>query len=84
MLFFKVFGLNLLLTILECGLFGPAASKLDSFGLRGWAGRAPFLPSPLVYWPRYSFLPLVPRIAAPERAPRVAADPALGFLGDCS
>jgi hypothetical protein len=55
MLFFKVFGLNLLLTILECGLFGPAASKLDSFGLRGWAGRAPFYLLPLYIGPAIVF-----------------------------
>jgi hypothetical protein len=60
MRFAKVLALNLLLTVLECGLFGPAASKLDSSGLRGWAARTPFYLLPLyltpavLLWPRLS------------------------------
>jgi hypothetical protein len=51
MRFAKVLGLNLLLTTLECGLFDPAPSKLDSFGLRGWAARTPFYLLPLYLTP---------------------------------
>src|SRR5215471_11693545 len=47
MRFLVLFALNVVLTVLECGLFGPAAQKLDSFGLRGWAARAPFYFLPL-------------------------------------
>jgi hypothetical protein len=57
MRFLKIFGLNLLLTLLECGLFGPAASKLDSFGLRGWAARTPFYLLPLYLTPSIVLLP---------------------------
>ncbi len=59
MRFVKVFGLNLLLTLLECGLFGPAASKLDSFGLRGWAARTPFYLLPLYIGPAMLLWPQV-------------------------
>ncbi len=38
----KLFGLNLIVTVLVCGNVGPAASKLTSFGLVGWAARVPF------------------------------------------
>ena len=57
MRFVKIFGLNLLLTMLECGLFGPAATKLDSFGLRGWAARTPFYLLPLYLTPAIILLP---------------------------
>ena len=58
MRFAKIFAANLILTLLECGMFGPAATKLDTFGLRGWAARTPFYLLPLylspalIYWPR--------------------------------
>ena len=51
MKFAAFFGINLLFTLLECGLFGPAASKLDGLGLRGWAARAPFYLLPLYLSP---------------------------------
>ncbi len=38
----KLFGLNLIVTVLVCGNVGPAASKLTSFGLVGWAAKMPF------------------------------------------
>jgi hypothetical protein len=44
---FKLLLVNLLLTTIGCGLFGPAATKLDALGLRGWAARAPFYLLPL-------------------------------------
>jgi len=37
-----VLALDLVFTVVACGLFGPAASKWTSLGLVGWAMRAPF------------------------------------------
>ncbi len=42
MSFLKIFIPNLLLTVLVCASIGPAASKLQHFGLVSWAARAPF------------------------------------------
>src|SRR5579864_5980631 len=61
MRFLKILALNLLLTVLECGLFGPAASKLDSFGLRGWAARTPFYLLPLYLTPALLLWPWLGR-----------------------
>lgn len=43
-----LFAPNLLLTVATAGIVGPSSQKLaDSFGLIGWASRAPFYLLPL-------------------------------------
>jgi hypothetical protein len=37
-----VLAADLVLTVIACGLFGPAASKWAALGLVGWRMRAPF------------------------------------------
>ena len=38
----RVLGVALVLTLVIAGSLGPAPSKLETIGMVGWAGRAPF------------------------------------------